>query len=148
MYQHNHNIKMNHYRYFSKFGWLLFAFLICGCGEKRPVDDIVLIKQFLARFERGINLRSQIVVDSLLADKKTNLSSQILDSLSLVGMYKSIKIISKSFIILEDSAEVRLTLGADSIIAEQETRGTEKQIKLYLCKKRKNWKIRRFSIGE
>lgn len=137
---------MNHYRYFRKLGWLLFAFLICGCGEKKPVDDIVLIKEFLTRFERGINLRSQTIVDSLLVDKKTNMSSRILDSLSLEGKYRGIKIIRKSFIMFQDSAEVRLTLGSDSIAVGQETKEMEKQIKLFLYKKRGNWKIRRFSM--
>jgi hypothetical protein len=137
---------MNHNRSLFKFAWLLLAFLICGCGEKKPVDDIVLIKQFLTRFERGISLRNQIAIDSLLVDKKTNLSTQILDSLSIEGMHKGIRIISKSFIILEDSAEVRLTLGSDSIAVGQEIKETEKQIRLYLYKKRGNWKIRRFSM--
>ena len=137
---------MNHNKYFRKLGWLLLVFLICGCGEKKPVDDIVLIKQFLTSFERGINLRNQFVIDSLLVNKKTNLSSQILDSLSLEGKYRGIRIIRKSFIMFEDSAEVRLTLGSDSIAVGQETKEMEKQIKLYLYKKRGNWKIRRFSM--
>ena len=139
---------MNHNKYFRKFGWLLLAFLISGCGEKKPVDDIVLIKQFLTKFERGINLQSQAVIDSLLLDKKKNISSELLDSISPGGKYTGFKIISKSFIMFKDSAEVRLGLRSDSIAVGQEVKEIEKRIRLFLCKKRGVWRVQGFSMEQ
>ena len=84
--------------------------------------------------------------------QKKNLSSRLLDSLSQQGEYDSASILSKSFIIHQDSAEVRLKLGLrlkSEIIIEGEKAGEiEKQIKLFLYKKRGKWKITRFSLEE
>ncbi len=142
---------MSRKRFFRKFGWcLLGVLLICRCGGKKPDDDVDLIKQVLTKFERGINLQSQVVIDSLLLDKEKNISSQLLDSLSWGGEHIGSYIISKSFIVFKDSAEVRLRLGMrlKSVPAAEgnETNEMEKQIKLFLHKKRGNWKIKYFSM--
>jgi hypothetical protein len=138
-------------RYYFSFGLLvLLTFMICGCGGKKPVDDVELIKQVLAEFERGINQKNAAVLDSLVLDKKKNLSSRLLDSLSQEGEYDSSSIISKGFMIYLDSAEVRLKvelrLKSAVILQGEENREIDKQIKLLMNKKRGKWKIRDFNM--
>ncbi len=141
---------MNHKRYFNGLGWWLLVLLIFSCGDRKPDDDVVLIKQALTKFEIGMNLQNQVVIDSLVLNKKDNISSQLLDSLYQGGEFAGSKIISKSFIILKDSAEVRLGLKLrlkSEIAANGKGTGEiEKQIKLFLYKKRGNWKIRSFGM--
>jgi hypothetical protein len=142
---------MNREIYHYRFGLLvLLILLICGCMGKKPDDDVKLIKQVLTSFERGIDQKNTAVLDSLLLDKKNNLSSRLLDSLSQQGEYDSSSILSKSFIIYQDSAEVRLKLGlrlkSAIIIQGEETEEIDKQIKLLMNKKRGKWKIRDFNM--
>lgn len=138
---------MNRQRYFFKVAWSSFvALLICGCVGKRPDDDVALIKQLLAQFERGVNQRNETVLDSIMQDKKKDLSSQILDSLSLGQKLKGVRIAKKSFVIVKDSAEVRLRLSSEYATEEQEPNQIEKPLKLFLNKKRGKWKIQSFSM--
>lgn len=140
---------MNRQRYFFKVAWSCFvALLICGCVGKRPDDDVALIKQLLVKFERGVNQRSETVLDSIMQDKKKDLSSQILDSLSLGQKLKGVRIAKKSFVIVKDSAEVRLRLRLSSEYAtdEEKPNQIEKPLKLFLNKKRGKWKIQSFSM--
>ena len=144
-------IKMNREKYYYSFGWLvLLILLICGCVGKKPDDDVELIKQVLTGLERGINQKNLAVLDSLLLDKKKNLSYRLLDSLSQEGEYVNSSILSKSFIIHQDSAEVRLILGlrlkSEIIIEKEEIGEIEKQVRLLLNKKRGKWKIRDFKM--
>lgn len=117
---------------------------------KKPDDDVELIKQVLTGLERGINQKNLAVLDSLLLDKKKNLSCRLLDSLSQEGEYVNSSILSKSFIIHQDSAEVRLILGlrlkSEIIIEKEEIGEIEKQVRLLLNKKRGKWKIRDFKM--
>lgn len=117
---------------------------------KKPDDDVELIKQVLTGLERGINQKNLAVLDSLLLDKKKNLSYRLLDSLSQEGEYVNSSILSKSFIIHQDSAEVRLILGlklkSEIIIEKEEIGEIEKQVRLLLNKKRGKWKIRDFKM--
>ncbi|MFH1336186.1 MAG: hypothetical protein ABII96_06685 [Candidatus Zixiibacteriota bacterium] len=142
---------MNREKYYYSFGLpVLLVFLISGCVGKKPDDDVELIKKVLTGFERGIDQKNTAVLDSLLLDKKKNLSSRLLDSLSQQGEYDSASILSKSFIIYQDSAEVRLKLGLRLklriIIEGEETGEIDKQVKLLLNKKRGKWKIRDFNM--
>jgi hypothetical protein len=144
---------MDRNRYFLKIAGCSFvALLICGCEGKKPEDDIALIKQLLAKLERGIDQKSATVLDSVIQDKKKDLASQLLDSLSIEGKYDGARITSKMFVVVMDSAEVRLRLGlrlrlsAELVGGEQETKEIEKPLKLFLHKKRGKWKIGRFSM--
>jgi len=124
------------------------ALLICGCVGKKPDDDVALIKQLLAKFERGVNQRSETVLDSITQDKNQNISSQILDSLFLGEKLDGARIAKKSFVIVKDSAEVRLRLGLSSEYAtdKEKSKQVEKPLKLFLNKKRGKWKIQSFSM--
>lgn len=140
---------MNTQRYFFKVvGCFFVVLLICGCVGKRPDDDVALIKQLLAKFERGINQRSETVLDSIMQDKKKNIASQLLDSLFLGEKLESARIASKSFVIVEDRAEVRLRLGLSEEYATdaEEPEQIEKPLTLFLNKKRGRWKIKDFSM--
>jgi len=139
---------MNRQRYFFKVAWSSFvALLICGCVGKRPDDDVALIKQLLVKFERGVNQRSETVLDSIMQDKKKDLSSQILDSLSLGQKLKGVRIAKKSFVIVKDSAEVRLRLSSEYATDEEKPNQIEKPLKLFLNKKRGKWRVQSFSMG-
>jgi hypothetical protein len=118
--------------------------LVCGCVGKKPDDDVALIKQLLAKFERGINQRSEAVLDSITQDKKQHIPSQLLDSLSVMGKLENAQIASKTFVIFKDSAEVRLRLG---LRLSGETEQIEKPLKLFLHKKRGKWKIKSFDTS-
>lgn len=128
-----------------KVGWVsLAAFLICGCVGKKPDDDVALIKQMLVRFERGINLNSESVLDSSMLDRKQRISSQLLDSLNLEKELERVRIVKKSFVIVKDSAEVKLRLSLEYLTDEREAEQIEKPLKLFLHKKRSKWKIQSF----
>ena len=125
--------------------WLLVAgLLVCSCVGKRPDDDVAMIKRVLATFERGGDQKSETVLDSVVQDKKGDLSSQLLDNLARQGEFEGARIASKSFVILGDSAEVRLTLSLEYRTDQGEPQQVEKPIKLYLNKKRGKWKIKVF----
>jgi hypothetical protein len=142
--------------YLFRFAWPFFlALFVCGCVGKMPDDDVALIKVLLARLERGIDQKSTAVLDSITLDKKLNLASRLLDSLSSGGKLQSARIISKMFVVVKDSAEVRLKLGlsikSGHIAEGQEPGQVEKPLNLWLTKKRGRWKINGFStasIGE
>jgi hypothetical protein len=138
---------MDKQRYFFQVAWSSFvALLICGCVGKRPDDDVALIKQLLVQFERGVNQRSETVLDSIMQDKKKDSSSQILDSLSLGQKLKGVRIAKKSFVIVRDSAEVKLRLSSEYATDEEKPNQIEKPLKLFLNKKRGKWKIQSFSM--
>lgn len=138
-------ITMKRQRHLFKVAWCCFvALLVCGCVGKKPDDDVALIKQLLAKFERGINQRSEAVLDSITHDKKKRLSSQLLDSLSIMGKLENVQIVSKTFVIFKDSAEVGLRLG---LRPSGELEQIEKPLKLFLQKKRGKWGIKSFSVA-
>lgn len=142
-------MKINRQTYFLRVVWAsIIALLICGCVGKKPEDDVALIKQLLVKFERGVNQGNQAVLDSITQDKKKNMASQLLDSLSIAGKLESARITSKMFVIVEDSAEVRLRLGltTELVTAGKETQEIEKSLKLFLHKKRGKWKIKSFNV--
>ena len=142
---------MNRKKYHYSFGLLvLLILLICGCVGQKPDDDVELIKQVLTSLERGIDQKNTAVLDSLVLDKKKNLSSRLLESLSQKGEYDNASILSKSFIIYQDSAEVRLKVGlrlkSAILVQGEETREIDKQIKLLMNKKKGKWRIRDFNM--
>ncbi len=138
---------MNRKRYLLLFIWGYFlASFSWGCVGKKPEDDVALIKQLLVKFERGANHKSKAVLDSLVQDRKKNLSSRILDSLSLGRKLKSARIAKKSFVIIRDSAEVKLRLSLEYSTESGEKKQMEKPLKLFLHKKRGKWKIQNFNI--
>ena len=142
---------MNKEKYHFGLGLLVILdLLICGCGGKKPEDDIKLIKQVIAEFEKGVDHKNTAVLDSLVLNKKENLSSRLLDSLSQEGDYDSSIIESKSFIIYQDSAEVRLKVGvrlkSAKIIRGEETSEIEREVRLLMNKKKGKWKISDFNM--
>lgn len=129
----------------SIIGYLILSFLISGCVGKRPDDEVAMIKQVLATFERGVSQKSQTVLDSVMQDKKRNLSALLLESLYQEGEYEGARIASKSFVVVGDSAEVRLTLSLEYGIDQEEFQRIEKALRLYLNKKRGKWRIKGLS---
>lgn len=116
-----------------------------------PDDDVALIKVLLGKLERGIDQKSTAVLDSITIDKKLNLASRLLDSLSSGIKFENARITSKMFVVLKDSAEVWLKLGlsieSGHIAEGQEPGQVEKPLNLWLTKKRGRWKINGFSMA-
>jgi hypothetical protein len=137
---------MNRQRYLVKVVWCFsVALLICGCVGKKPDDDVALIKQLLAKLERGVNQRSEAILDSIAQDKRQHIPSQLLDSLSAMGNLENVQIASKAFVIVKDSAEVKLRLG---LRLSGEPEQIEKPLELFLHKKRGKWKIGNFNMAK
>lgn len=128
-------------------GWVLAVLLISACVGKRPDDDVALIKQLLAKFERGVNGGNVTVLDSIVLDKKSDISSQLLDSLSFGRKLEGGRIAKKSFVIVGDSAEVRLRLGLEYPTVQGEAEETEKPLRLFLHKRKGRWRIRDFATA-
>lgn len=146
---------MNRKRYsFKILLGLLVLFILCGCVGKKPDDDVALIKQMLAKFERGINQKSTVVLDSIILDRKQNIANLLIDSLSYGIKLDSVRIVSKMFVVVKDSAEVRLKLGlrlglrlsSRYTIGIEKSEEIEKQIQLFLHKKRGKWRINSFKM--
>jgi len=142
---------MDRRRYSLKVAGLsLVTLMLCACVGKKPDDDVALIKQLLTKFERGLNQRSGAVLDSIIQDKRQNMASRLLDSLSLGKQLQGARIASKMFVIVKDSAEVRLRLGlrlsSEFTTDEEKEKEIEKPLKLFLNKKKGEWKIRNFSM--
>lgn len=126
---------------------LVATSLVCNCTGNITDDEVAIIKQLLATFERGVDQKSQTVLDSVVQNGKSNLSSGLLDSLFLDGGYEGARIASKSFVIVGDSAEVRLTLSLGYRADQEEPQQIEKPLRLYLGKKRGKWRIVSFSAA-
>ena len=131
----------------SIIGYLILSFLSSACVGKRPDDEVAMIKKVLATFERGVDQKSQTVLDSVMQDKRLNLSSPLLDNLYREREYEGARIASKSFVVVGDSAEVRLTLSLEYGANQGEPRRIEKPLRLYLNKKRGKWRIEAFSAA-
>ncbi|UCB53231.1 MAG: hypothetical protein JSV10_03895 [Candidatus Zixiibacteriota bacterium] len=126
---------------------LVVTLLVCSCGGNITDDEVAIVKQLLATFERGVDQKSQSVLDSVIRDRKSNLSLELLESLLTDGEYEAARIASKSFAIIGDSAEVRLTLSLDYGTDQEEPRQIERPIRLYLNKKRGKWRIESFGTA-
>jgi len=138
---------MDRSRYFFEVAWYwAMLLLIGGCVGKRPEDDVALIKQLLAKFERGVNQRSEIVLDSIMIKRKLNLSSRLLEGLSSGRKLEGSRIAKKSFVIVKDSAEVTLRLSLRYAPGGEQPEQIEKPLKLWLRKKRGKWKVHDFEI--
>ncbi len=127
-------------------GSLFLILLVCGCVGKKPDDDVALIKNTLGKFERGVNQASPTVLDSIVMDRRPGLSSQLLDSLSLGKTPAGGRIAEKSFVIVKDSAEVKLRLSLEYSAGAGERETAEKPMMLFLRKKKGQWRISRFSM--
>jgi hypothetical protein len=139
---------MNKKRYSLKVVWCLFLILlVCGCVGRRPDDDVALIKQLLSRFERGISQTSAVILDSVILGERQNTSSGLLDSLCLGEKLESARIAEKGFVILGDSAEVKLRLSLGYATQAEEPEQIEKPLKLFLRKTKGKWKIQGFSMA-
>lgn len=125
---------------------LLLMLLLCGCVGKKPDDDVALIKLVMIKFERGVNQGNKAVLDSIVLDKKQNISSELLDSLSMGKKLIGGRIAKKSFVIIKDSADVKLRLSLQYSPQAEEPEEIEKPVTLFLYKKSGKWKIRSFSI--
>jgi hypothetical protein len=131
----------------SPFCLLVVILMVCGCGGSITDDEVAVVKQLLATFERGVDQKSEAVLDSAVLDKKANISSQLLAELLTEGEYQDARIASKSFMIVGDSAEVRLTLSLEYAADQEEPRQVEKPFRLYLGKRRGKWRIKSFSTA-
>lgn len=125
---------------------LLLMLLLCGCVGKKPDDDVALVKVVMIKFERGVDQANKAVLDSIVLDKKQNISSELLDSLSMGRNLVGGRIAKKSFVIVKDSAEVKLRLSLQYSPQAEEPEEIEKPVKLILFKKSGKWKIRSFSM--
>jgi hypothetical protein len=140
--------EMNKRRYLFQAAWLFVgALLVCSCVGKKPDDDVVLIKQLLALFERGIEGANTTVLDSIALGERGEISSQLLDSLSEGSRIEGARIAKKSFVIVGDSAEVKLKLDLKYATSSEEAESAEIPLRLYLVKKRGKWKINGFAMG-
>ncbi len=119
--------------------------LISACVGKRPDGDVALIKQLLAKFERGVNGSNVTVLDSIVLDKKLDISSRLLDSLSFGRKLEGGRIAKKSFVIVGDSAEVKLRLSLEYAAVLGEVKQIEKPLRLFLHKRKGKWRIRDFA---
>jgi hypothetical protein len=126
---------------------LLVTSLVCSCSGNITDDEVAIVKQLLATVERGVDQKSEIVLDSVVQDGKSNLSSKLLEGLFVDGEYEGARIASKSFAIIGDSAEVRLTLSLQYRTGQEEPQQVEKPVRLYLSKKRGQWRIKSFSAA-
>lgn len=128
-------------------GWVFAVLLLSACVGKRPDDDVALIKQLLAKFERGVNGSNVTVLDSIVLDKKSEISSQLLDSFSLGRKLEGGRIAKKSFVIVGDSAEVKLRLSLEYATVRGEAEQIEKPLRLFLHKRKGKWRIRDFATA-
>jgi hypothetical protein len=126
---------------------LLLILLVCGCVGKKPDDEVALIKSTLGKFERGVNQASPTILDSILMDRRPGLSSQLLDSLSQKKKLTAGRIAEKSFVIVKDSAEVRLRLSLEYSAGAGEKETAEKPVLLFLRKKKGQWRISSFGMS-
>ncbi len=124
---------------------LLAGLLIAGCVGRRPDDEVALIKQTLGAFERGVNQRSEIVLDSIMLDKKEGMSARLLDSLTAGKKLAGGRIAKKSFTVIKDSAEVRLRLSLEYVTATGGAEKVEKPLDLFMRKRRGKWKVESFN---
>ena len=128
----------------SAFCLLGLILMICSCGGSITDDEVAAVKQLLATFERGVDQKSEAVLDSGVLDKKANISTQLLSELLREGEYQAARIASKSFVMVADSAEVRLILSLQYGSDQEEPTQLEKPIRLYLGKKSGQWRIKGF----
>jgi hypothetical protein len=126
---------------------LVVTLLVYSCGGSITDDEVATIKQLLATFERGVDQKSEVVLHSAVLDKKQNIPSRLLGELLRNGEYEGARIASKSFVIVGDSAEVRLTLSLEYGTDQEEPQRIERPLRLYLAKKRGQWKIESFSAA-
>jgi len=131
----------------SAFCLLVVILIVCGCGGSITDDEVAVVKQLLATFERGVDQKSEAVLDSAVLDKRQDVSSLVLSELLREGEYQAARIASKSFVIVGDSAEVRLILSRQYGSHQEEPTHLEKPLRLYLGKKRGQWKIKSFSTA-
>jgi hypothetical protein len=124
---------------------LLAGLLITGCVGKRPDDEVALIKQTLGAFERGVNQRSETILDSIMLDKKERMSARLLDSLIAGKKLQGGRIAKKSFTVVKDSAEVRLRLSLEYVTATGGAEKVEKPLDLFMRKRRGKWKVESFN---
>jgi hypothetical protein len=138
---------MNKERHFLKIaGCIIVILVICGCAGKKPEDDVALIKQLLAKLERGVSQKNETVLDSVMQDEKGNLSTRLLDSLYQQENLEGARITSKSFVIVGDSAEVSLTLSFKFATDKEEVEQVEKPLQLFLNKKKGKWRMQDFKM--
>ena len=109
----------------------MLTLLAYSCGGSITDDEVAIIKQLLATFERGVDQKSETVLDSVVQSGKSNLSLELLDSLFPDGEYEGARIASKSFVIVGDSVEVRLTLSLEYGTHQEEPRQTEALVRLF-----------------
>ena len=128
----------------SAFSLLVLILMVCSCGGSITDDEVAAVKQLLATFERGVDQKSEAVLDSGVLDKKANISTQLLSELLREGEYQAARIASKSFVMVADSAEVRLILSLQYGSDQEEPKQLEKPIRLYLGKKSGQWRIKSF----
>ncbi len=121
------------------------ALLIAGCVGKRPDDEVALIKQTLGAFERGVNQRSEVVLDSIMLDKRERMSARLLDSLTAGRKLAGGRIAKKSFTVVKDSAEVRLSLSLEYVTGTGGPEKVEKPLNLWMRKKKGKWKVESFN---
>jgi hypothetical protein len=125
---------------------VLSSLFIIGCVGKPPENDVVLIKELLVKFERGLKEKNITVLDSVINKKQKDLGSKLLTDFSAWGEIENVYIANKRFTIVKDSALVELVLKMPAQKSGEELKEFEKPVNLFLNKKRGKWSIKAYEI--
>ena len=133
-----------------QFNQLMAASVFClsiilfgGCAEKEPSrDEIPLIKNTLARFEKAVKDKNAAAIDSLIIvdDNEGYNSSKVMKDVYSVSSDDSILAFGKrEFFYTQDKAVVNCFIMADSA-------DSGRPFEITLVKKAKRWYIKRFDL--
>jgi len=125
---------------------VLLSLLIVGCVGKPPENDVALIKELLAKFEKGLNEKDIKILSSVINKNEKDLASKLITDFSAWGELKKIYIANRRFTIVGDSAKVELKFGMRSAEGESESEDLEKPVNLFLNRKRGKWRIEAYKI--
>lgn len=125
---------------------IISSLLIIGCVGKPPENDVALIKELLAKFEKGLNEKDIEILSSVINKDEKDLASKLITDFSAWGELENIYIANRRFTIVGDSAKVELKLGMRAIEGESESKDFEKPVNLFLSKKRGKWRIEAYKI--
>jgi hypothetical protein len=125
---------------------ILSSLFIVGCVGKPPENDVALIKELLAKFEKGLKEKDMEILGSLINKRQKDLASKLITDFSAWGEPNNIYIASKRFTIVGDSAKVELKLKMQPPEGGKKSEEFEKPVNLFLNKKKGKWRIEKYKI--